>query len=280
MADSERGDLGRAQGVEDLLLPPSEQLGQHLVHDHRGEQHVGLGAQPRGQLERLAHRHLLGRRDDHRGGDGRIAEDVDHPRGLVADPADLHQLVDRLGRRQLTDHVAGGRGVDHDEVVGALTDLVAELADGEDLLDPRGGVGHEVEGAGDRTHPPEQRHLQLELQVLLERLLGVHGHAEQVRPELTGVEGQRPGLERAGQVALGVDLARQRALALLGREQGQRGGDAGLADPALAGHEQQPPVEQLDVRAWSPGPSHAVVWGDQPAPKPTRRAASPPPSSM
>ena len=50
----------------------------------------------------------------------RVGEDVDHPAGLVADQPDLHQLADGLGGGELADDVAGGRGVDDDEVVVAL----------------------------------------------------------------------------------------------------------------------------------------------------------------
>ena len=45
---------------------------------------------------------------------------------------------------------ARGHGVDHDEVVVVLPHLVAELADGEDLLDARRRRRHEVEAAGER----------------------------------------------------------------------------------------------------------------------------------
>ena len=64
-----------------------------------------------------------GRRHDDQAGLGRVAEDVEHPAGLVADQADLHQLVDRLRRGELADDVAGGRGVDDDEVVVPLPHL-------------------------------------------------------------------------------------------------------------------------------------------------------------
>ena len=94
---------------------------------------------------------------------------------------DLHQLLDRLRRRQLAGDVAGGRRVDDHEVVAALAHLPQELADGEDLLHPRRRVGHEVERAGQRAEPGDERDLQLEAQVLLERLLGVHRHREQAR---------------------------------------------------------------------------------------------------
>ena len=80
----------------------------------------------------------------------------------------LHQLVDRLGGGELADHVAGGRGVDHDQVVVALRDLPRELADGEDLLHPGRGVGHEVEASGRAARSGRASGiLQLEPQVLL-----------------------------------------------------------------------------------------------------------------
>ena len=103
-----------------------------------------------------ADRHLLGGRHDHHAGLRRVGEDVEHPLGLVAHHAHLHQLVDGLRRGELADDVAAGDGVDDDEVVVALAHLPRELADGEDLLHARRGVGDEVEGAGERADPGER----------------------------------------------------------------------------------------------------------------------------
>ena len=131
---------------------------------------------------------------------------------------------------------------------------------------PGRGVGDEVEGAGQRTESGDQRDLELEAQVLLERLLGVHRHGEEARRDLAlGSNDGGADLEEVGQVALGVDLADEGALALLGGQQGQRRGDRRLADAALAGDEEQPAVEQVDgQRIRRPG---------QP-PKPMRRPSS------
>ena len=54
-----------------------------------------------------------------------------------------------------------------------------------------------------------------------------------------------PDLEEVGQVALGVDLADERALAVLRGEQRERRGDGRLADAALAGDEEQLAIEQV-----------------------------------
>jgi hypothetical protein len=142
-----------------------------------------------------------------------------------------------------------------------LAHLVGELADGEDLLHARRRVGDEVEGAGERTDLGEQRDLQLEAQVLLERLLGVHRHRPQARLELPGREGGLPRLVEVGQVALGVDLAHEGALALLGGEQGQGCRDGGLADAALPRDEEELAVEEGDHASGYP-------------PKPMRRPSS------
>ena len=115
---AQRG-LGRGvvELVEHLLLAPAEQLGEDPVGDDGGEVDDGLGRQPLGQLERLVDRHLLRRRDDHHAGLRRVAEDVEHPAGLVAHQPDLHQLLDGLRRRELAGDVTGGDGVDDHEVV-------------------------------------------------------------------------------------------------------------------------------------------------------------------
>ena len=70
---------------------------------------------------------------------------------------DLDELADHPRRADLGDDVPARLGVDDDEVVVPLADLVGELADGEDLLDARRGVGDEVERAGERTDAADER---------------------------------------------------------------------------------------------------------------------------
>ena len=196
----------------------------------------------------------------------RVLEDVDHPRRLVAHHADLHQLADHPRRADLGDDVAARLGVDDDEVVVALAHLVGELADGEDLLDARRGVGDEVERAGQRADAADERDLDEQPQVLAQRVLGVHRHREQVG-----------GRRSRGSNASGVvsNAAASAPLASIshtsvrlpgaGAEVGERGGDRGLADAALAGDEQQLAVEQVAAGA--------VMARGQP-PKPMRRSPS------
>ena len=95
------------------------------------------------------------------------------------------------------------------------------------------------------------------------------------------LEAGRAGLEEVGQVALGVDLADQRPLALLGGQQGQAGRDGRLADAALAGDEEQLALEQVEVRtARSPILTVSGCWPSTTrpsadlAPKPTRRSVA------
>ena len=63
--------------------------------------------------------------------------------------------------------------------------------------------------------------------------------------DLARAEGGGAGLVEVGQVALGVDLADQRALAPGRREQPEAGRDGRLADAPLAGDEQQSSVEEV-----------------------------------
>ncbi len=170
------------------------------------------------------------------------------PGRLVPDQPHLDQLPDGLRGRELGHDVAGGRGVDHDEVVVLLPGLPDHLADGQDLLDPRGGVGHEVQRARQGPDAGHQRDLDLEAQVLLQGLLGVHRHGEEVGLDLAGLPGGGRGGEEVGQVALGVELTDEGRLAPAGGHQGQGRGDGGLADTTLAGDEDQLAVEQIDRR--------------------------------
>ena len=95
------------------------------------------------------------------------------------------------------------------------------------------------------------RHAQVEPQVLLQRRLGVHRHREDAGVDLARREPDRRVLELRGDVALGVDLDEQDALADARREQRGRGGHRALADAALAREEEAAPVEQVGR-----GPDH------------------------
>ena len=127
-SESTASAAGRRKLLEDLFLPLAEELGQDPVHHHGGELHRGLLLDPRRELEGLVHRHLLGRGHRHQARLLRVGEDLEHPVGLAPDQADLDQVVDGLGGRQLADDVPAGRRVDDDQVVVALAHLVAELA--------------------------------------------------------------------------------------------------------------------------------------------------------
>ena len=243
---------------------------------------AGVAVEAGEQVDRLGDGHLLGRRDDDEPGARRVLEDLGHPRRLLADHADLHELADHPRRADLGDDVAARLGVDDDEVVVPLAHLVGELADGEDLLDARRGVGDEVERAGERADATDERDLDEQPQVLLQRVLGVHRHGEQAGVELTRLERERRRVERRGERALGVHLAHERALAGAGGEVGERGGDGGLADAALARDEQQPAVEQVTGvghRHSLSCPARAACDRSSQPPKPMRRSPSFVPSS-
>ena len=102
---------------------------------------------------------------------------------------------------------------------------------------------------------PEQRHLELQLEVLLQRLLGVHGHAPQVRGQLAWARTTAAALEGVGQVALGVDLAHQGALG--------RAGPTSSASPAAMLVLPTPPLPVTNSRRWSsrPGCGHRAGGG-------------------
>ena len=89
----------------------------------------------------------------------------------------------------------------------------------------------------------------MHLEVLAQRRFGVHLHREHTRIHLARLEADGRMLEQRREIALGVDLDQQHALAALSREEGGRRGDSALADAALPGEEEQPAVEQIGRRA-------------------------------
>jgi hypothetical protein len=224
----------------------AEQLGEHPVGHDRGEPTLVSGTQALGQLEGLDDRHLLGCGHDHHTRGAGIVEDLLHPSGLLADHTDLHELVDRLGGAELGDDVTAGAGIDHHEVVVVLADLPRHLAHGEDLADARRGVGDEVEAPRQRSDAGDERQPDVQPEVLPQRLLGGEGHHVEAGLHLAGFEAGGAGLEEAGEVALGVDLADEGAPPARGGERRDGRADGGLADPALAGDEQQSPLQEVE----------------------------------
>ena len=115
---------------------------------------------------------------------------------------------------------------------------------------PGAAVATKSRRAGQRTDAGEQRELQLELQVLLAatpRCPSTWRTARARPPRGSNAVGSAS--KTSARLPLASTSHDQRALALAGGEQAERGGDAGLADAALAGDEQQPAVEQVEVAA-------------------------------
>ena len=177
----------------------------------------------------------------------RVAEDVEHPVGLVADEPDLDQIADHLRRTDLGDDVAGRLGVDHDEVVVRSRTSWHSLPTPRISLTPGAASATKSNVRASGPMLAEQRHLHEQPEVLAERVLGVHRHRQQVRFDLPGLELQRRSVEGVGERALGVHLAHERAAAGAGREMGERRRDGGLADTSLAGDEHQPAIEERRV---------------------------------
>ena len=114
---------------------------------------------------------------------------------------------------------------------------------------------------------PMHRHAQVELQVLLQRRLGVHRHREDagIAPR-AGVKPTGRCSNCAGMSPLASTSTSSTRLPMLGREQRGRRGHRALADAALAREEEAAPVEQVGRRA-----GHGLRYR---APKPTLRSAS------
>ena len=205
--DEHRLDL--VQPIDDRCLAAVEQRRQNPVGDHRRGGDSGITVEPIEQVQRLGHRHLLGRGDDHDAGPHGVLEDVSHPLRLLSHHAQLHQLADDTRGADLGDDVTTRLRVDDDEVVVLLSHLVCQLADGKDLFDAGRRVGDEVERARQRTDAPDQRQLHEEPQVLAQRVLGVHRHRGESGLERARCEIEHRRIERRGEITLGVHLAHQ-----------------------------------------------------------------------
>ena len=190
--------------------------------DHRRRRDAGLRLEPGDQFERLGDRHLLRCGDDGDTGHSRVVEDVEHPVGLVADDADLDQVTDHLRRADLGDDVPGRLGVDDDQVVVALSHLVAQLADRQDLLDARaprrrrsrrcGRAGRSCRASGTLTN--SRRYSRSESSVFI-------AIANRFGSTSRGTNVERRGVEGVGERTLGVHLAHERAAPAAGSEFGR-----------------------------------------------------------
>ena len=97
----------------------------------------------------------------------------------------------------------------------------------------------------DRAFARQPRHLEVDVQVLLERLLVVEREHADAGLDHLGLEAGPLGPERDGEIALRVDVDTEHLLASLRGQQAERGRDGGLAGSALAGNEDDAPLEQF-----------------------------------
>ena len=101
----------------------------------------------------------------------------------------VHRVEQAAGRAQEGDGVAGGGGVEHDQVGGLAPLELLDLAEDEDVLDAGRGRGHHVDGPARREPPRDPAHAVV-LEVLEQGVVGREGagpHVGRAR------RGRRPG---------------------------------------------------------------------------------------
>ena len=249
-----------AELLERVELPRGHPDGEDAVEEAGAEPDRRLRLHPVVEIERLRHGHLLGERADGEQRAPGIAEDGVDPLHLGADDPPAGEVHHRSRRAELREDVAGRGAVDDDQVphgtatVGALR-LIGDLADDEHVAGAGEAGGDELEHLRQRREPGEARHLEVDAQVLLQRLLGVEAEHADVGLYHLRLERRRRRAQSAGQVALGVDLDAEHPPSRVGAEECERGGDRALAGPALAGDEEEvageQPVEGAAARAGS-----------------------------
>ncbi len=139
----------------------------------------------------------------------------------------------------------------------ARPNLETQLADRQDLPDPRRRRRHKIKCSGNRTDVADDRYLRDQPKILTQRRLGIHRHRHEVIADAATTERRRTALVGAGEISLRFGLADKGAATLLARKQSDRGGNCGLADTALAGDEEQLVSEELRHRARASGGSEA-----------------------
>ena len=150
---------------------------------------------------------------------------------------------------------------------------VPDLADGDQLGHAGRGRGEVAEQPAVPEQPGQRARPQLVAQPLVHGALGLHRHREQPGRQLDLLVAGLARAEQPGEPLLLGHLADHRAPPAPRADQAEGGGDGGLADPALAGHDDQAPVEQRGHRAdASVAPRDRARNGDS---RPTRRVAPP-----
>ena len=219
-------------------------MGQHRVagvDDHRCEGDADQVLEPVGRLDQLVDRRLLGQADEHDLAAGRVPEHLDDLLGLGAQRAAPGRVHEAEGAREEGHRMSGRGRVEHDQVRGAGTLELLDLAEHEHLADAWDGRRHDLEHAARHQalgHTPQA----VVLEVLHEGVVrGDHPapHApwpveRLVEHRFVVVEG---GLqpEQARQPACVVELDHEHLEPGIGRHPSERRRDGRLADTALAG---------------------------------------------
>ena len=249
--DAEPGGLGqrtRRQLVEQGLEPGMGR--RNGVDDDRREGDRYPVLQRVGRLDQLVHRGLLGERDEQHLAALRVGEHRRDLRRLDLDRAAVDRLEQGRGGLEERDRVARRRPVEDDQVEVARPFELFDLAEDEDVLDPRGGGGDDVEHAragqslGDQ---PES----MTFEVVPEGTSGGQRAArDPSRAALTEAVDQSrlvvtelvsdAAAEQAGKSGATLDVDHEHAQPATSCGTSEHSRYRCLADPALAGDDDQP----------------------------------------
>ena len=173
------------------------------------------------QLDRLDHRHLLGKGAEHdRRPDGIPDQRVD-PLDLGTDEAAADECEHRLRGREVRLHLTARGAVDEDEIPDRRSSIRAPCGAPRRRscrpracrADPGTPVAMKSKTRASGVSRVSARHLEIDVQVFLERLVGAQLEDGEIVLHHARREpgGRRP--ERGGEVALGVDIDGEDALA-------------------------------------------------------------------
>ena len=138
--------------------------------------------------------------------------------------------------------MTGGRSVDHDQVGLARLLQLADLAQGDEIPDPGGGGGHQVDGPA-AGHPVGDGAQATGVEVVGQGLVG----RDLAGPEPPSIVKQGGGVvrqgveaERGSQVAHPLQLDQEHIETAAGRRDADRCPYRCLSNPALAGDDEDP----------------------------------------
>jgi hypothetical protein len=232
----------RLEAGERGHVPGGEAAGRERIDDRRRHRQPEAARQLPMEVDRLAHRELLGgghEADERRGG---IGEPPPDRAKALGHRTDAGERTERLRGGEQRQRVPRGGRIDDDKVVDEAAEPAGveprgEPVQHEELGQARGGGGEHLEARALEQPTGEHAQLKHAQHEVGERRLGLDRRRREVRAERPRLGAERPSEQRPEPARTHLD--REHTPPRFGRGAGERRRDGALADTALARDDHQ-----------------------------------------